>query len=251
MFKKNKKGEIYASKDSEVKEYHKLKKINQKILNLSDNFWNWPSATTLTRPSLARILHLNDLYKQNLNNCGHIIEFGVQYGTSSLMLYNLREIYEPNNYNRKIISFDTFEGFKNISSYDSNNSKIGDYNTCKDYEKTLNEIFESNQKLNSKTNIKKHSIIKGDASVTFKNWSKNNKGIIISLAILDMDIFKPTFEVLKILKKHLTKGSIIAFDEINHEKFPGETIALMKSFKLEEINLIQSKFLTHAAWFKI
>ena len=251
MFKKNNKVEVYSSKDTEIKEYEKLKKINQKILDLSDNFWNWPSATTLTRPSLARILHLNDLYKENLNNTGHIIEFGVQYGTSSLILYNLREIYESNNYNRKIISFDTFKGFRNLSSYDSSKSKIGDYSTSENYEKTLNEIFEINQKLNSKTNIKKHSIIKGDASLTFKNWSKKNKGAIISLAILDMDIFKPTFEVLKYLKKHLTKGSIIAFDEINHEEFPGETIALMKSFKLENINLTQSKFLTHAAWFKI
>jgi hypothetical protein len=36
---------------------------------------------------------------------------------------------------------------------------------------------------------------------------------------------------------HLTKGSIVAFDEINHDNFPGETIALKEVVGTKTIQL--------------
>jgi predicted O-methyltransferase YrrM len=250
MSKKNTKGQSFKYSKTEIKLYQDLKKNLDKILRISSKFWNWPIVTTLTSPSISRLLHLNDLYIKNLKNAGSIIEFGVQYGTSSNILYNLRDIYEPQNYNRKIYSFDTFTGFTSISKNDSKKNKVGDYKTSSGYENILENILSINQRLNSKPNIKKHQIIKGDVCKTFKQWSKNNKHEIISMAIFDMDIFKPTNEVLKYIKNHLTKGSILVFDEINHADFPGETIALKKNFDLKNIKLNQSKFLTHACWFK-
>ena len=64
------------------------------------------------------------------------MEFGVQYGLSLSLLLKLRSIYEPFNYSREIIIFDTFEGFtKNLSSYESkNNWKKGDYGVPKNFE---------------------------------------------------------------------------------------------------------------------
>ena len=39
------------------------------------------------------------------------MEFGVQYGLS-LSYFKLRAIYEPYNYSREIIGFDTFKGLQ-------------------------------------------------------------------------------------------------------------------------------------------
>ena len=39
------------------------------------------------------------------------MEFGVRWGQNLITLNNLRGIYEPFNHSRKIIGFDTFEGF--------------------------------------------------------------------------------------------------------------------------------------------
>jgi len=57
-----------------------------------------------------------------------------------------------------------------------------------------------------------------------------------------MDLYKPTKECLKVIQKHLTKGSIVAFDELNYDIFPGETIALKEVFGLDKYKLIHTKY---------
>lgn len=41
-------------------------------------------------------------------------------------------------------------------------------------------------------------------------------------------------------KSHVTKGSIIAFDELNYSGFPGETIALKEVFGLDKYKIRRS-----------
>ena len=35
----------------------------------------------------------------------------------------------------------------------------------------------------------------------------------------------------------MAKGSIIAFDELNNEQWPGETMALLKEFNIKKYNI--------------
>ena len=70
-----------------------------------------------------------------------------------------------------------------------------------------------------------------------------NPQAIISMAIFDMDIYKPTKDVLSKLKPHLHKGSILVFDEFNCPHFPGETMAAMEELNFNEIEFLQSPFL--------
>ena len=70
---------------------------------------------------------------------------------------------------------------------------------------------------------------------------KSNQQTLISLAYFDMDIYKPTKLCLKAIKPHLTKGSIIGFDEPNSKDFPGETIAIKEVFGNINFKLYQSK----------
>ena len=51
-----------------------------------------------------------------------------------------------------------------------------------------------------------------------------------------MDMYEPTLEALKSSYKNMSKGSIICFDEINHEFWPGESLAVKDFFDIKKIN---------------
>lgn len=53
----------------------------------------------------------------------------------------LRGIHEPFNYNRKIIGFDTFEGFPSVTSEDGSNANIGDYGVVDNWITDLDEVL--------------------------------------------------------------------------------------------------------------
>lgn len=45
---------------------------------------------------------------------------------------------------------------------------------------------------------------------------------------------------LELLMERVTKGSVIAFDELNLKEFPGETIALMETIGLKKYSIKRS-----------
>ena len=59
----------------------------------------------------------------------------------------------------------------------------------------------------------------------------------MSLAIFDFDIYKPTKVALEAVKPHLVKGSILVFDELCDDIFPGETLALDEVFGLNNCRI--------------
>ena len=124
----------------------------------------------------------------------------------------MRDIYEPYNRNRKIIACDTFEGLKGITKKD-NIYKSNDFSTPKNYEKYLEKLLAIKEKFGALPNVKRYEILKGDASLTVKNFLKKNKETVIAMAFFDMDIYKPTKDVLKTILPYLVKGSILIFDD--------------------------------------
>jgi hypothetical protein len=46
------------------------------------------------------------------------------------------------------------------------------------------------------------------------------------MAYFDLDTYLPTRNALNSIKPYLTRGSILAFDELAHKLWPGETAAL-------------------------
>ena len=65
---------------------------------------------------------------------------------------------------------------------------------------------------------------------------------IISFAYFDFDVYEPTKKCLELIKPHLTKGSIIGFDELNDPDFPGETVALKESLGLNNVSIKRSQY---------
>jgi hypothetical protein len=62
---------------------------------------------------------------------------------------------------------------------------------------------------------------------------KENPQTIISLAYFDFDLYEPTKYCLEAILPHVTKGTVIGFDEVNDKTTPGETVAVREVFGLD------------------
>jgi hypothetical protein len=196
----------------------------------------------IRRQVLSRMLFFNELYQKIVNVHGIIMEFGVLWGQNLALLQSLRGIYEPFNHNRKIVGFDTFEGFTSVHERDGRSSlvKVGNYATTKGYEKYLAQVLDYHEQESPISHIKKYELVKGDASVQIAKYLKDNPETIVALAYFDMDMYEPTKKCLEAIRSHLTKGSVIGFDEINLHDFPGETQALKEVLGLDRYRIQRS-----------
>ena len=211
-----------------------------------------PNINTLlsSRQEISRILYYDQIYKNLLNKPGTIMEFGVQYGSALALLCKLRGIYEPYNYSRKIIGFDTFDGFQKDMDKEEKKFgwKKGDYSVPKNYQQVLEELLTLEEMSSPIAHIKKFELIKGDASKTIITYLKKNPETVIGMAIFDMDLYKPTKDVLQAIKNRLFKGSVLVFDETNHPEFPGQTKAILETIGLKNLKLNSFHGATYCSW---
>src|SRR4030042_1561460 len=75
-------------------------------------------AKYVPRQSLARFLLKTEMFKRVLDLQGSIVECGVLAGGGLMVWAELSAIFEPLNYQRRIIGFDTFSGFTELSPED-------------------------------------------------------------------------------------------------------------------------------------
>lgn len=205
----------------------------------------------LNSKNLSRILFMNHIYQLQINVHGVIMEFGTRWGQNMGLFASLRGIYEPFNRHKKLIAFDTFEGFPEITSEDGDSPMMrkGELSLTKDYNDYLNKVVENIENDNPLSHIKKFELVKGDATKTIHNYLNNNQETIVSLAYFDFDLYKPTKECLEAIRPRLTKGSVVAFDELNDPDSPGETLALMEVFGLENIKLRRFPYASRVSYF--
>ena len=193
----------------------------------------------ITSKNLSRILFFYEIYRRILNAHGIICEFGVRWGQTLSLLSALRGIFEPFNRHRKIVGFDTFEGFKGLCEKDgmSTGCNEGSFGVPENYEHYLAEILQLQEQLNPINHLNKFELVKGNAIETVPKYLDEHPETIISLAIFDFDIYKPTRAALEAIRPHLYKGSILVFDELCDDIFPGETIALREVFEINELKI--------------
>lgn len=195
----------------------------------------------LTSKNLSRILFMHHIYTLQIPVHGVIMEFGTRWGQNLALFAALRGIYEPFNRMKKIIGFDTFAGLKNVNLYGKNEDGStlheADFSCTLGYAKYLDRVMDFQEKDNPLSHVKKYSIQEGDASIQLEKYLKTFFETVISLAFFDFDIYQPTRNCLEMIKPHLVKGSVLAFDEICDHDAPGETKALNEVFGLNNIRL--------------
>ena len=180
----------------------------------------------LTRQTLSRINFMQQLYQMIVPVHGVIMEFGVRWGQNLALFSALRGMHEPFNYNRRIVGFDTFSGFPAVSSEDDGAVAVGDYAVSENWKDELDAVLnfhESNAPIPQK---KKFELVQGDATQTLPRYLTDHPETIVALAYFDFDIYQPTKACLEALLPHITRGTVLAFDELNCPEFPGETLAV-------------------------
>jgi len=205
----------------------------------------------LSSKNLSRILFMNYLFEKIIDVQGIVIEFGTRWGQNLALLASLRGIYEPFNRHRKIVGFDTFEGFPAVSEKDGKSDMMvkGSLAVTEKYVDYLVKVMEYNEQDNPLPHIKKFDIRVGDAVTEIDNYLKEFPETIIALAYFDLDIYEPTKKCLDAIHPHLVKGSVLGFDELNDPDSPGETMALKEVFGLNNIKLERYRYASRVSYF--
>jgi len=204
----------------------------------------------LTRSSLSQILFMNYLYSRILDVHGVVMEFGNRWGRNLALFSSLRNIFEPHNYGRKIIGFDTFEGFPSVAPEDGTapTTKIGALSVAPNYQQYLNELLEIHQRLSPRPDLPRFEIVKGNVETTLPKYLDAHPETIVALAYFDMDLYGPTKAALQAVMPYLTKGSVLGFDELCLAEFPGEAAAVREALDLSAHALIRTPYSNHQSY---
>ncbi len=201
----------------------------------------------LDRRLVTLLLTRIKLFESIIDIQGSIVECGVHRGNSLMTYYHLSSIFEPVAYNRKIIGFDTFEGFPSTTEKDPSEVPIGG---MKDTSfEHLSEWIALQDKNRSIGHIPKVELVRGDACQTIPNYVTRNPHLIVSLLYLDFDLYEPTLVALKHLLPLVPKGGLVGFDEANEKKWSGETVALKEAIGVSNINLKRFYFDAHVSYY--
>jgi Macrocin-O-methyltransferase (TylF) len=204
-----------------------------------------------TRQALSRILFIAELYREIIDVHGVIMEFGVRWGQNMSLFGSLRGIYEPFNYSRKVIGFDSFSGFPATTRQDGSGVSVGDYGVAQDYENHLDRVLEIQAAMSPLPHIRKYELVKGDAVSTVNQYIERNPHTIVALAYFDFDIYGPTKACIEAIMPRMVKGGILAFDELNCAAFPGETLAVLDTIGLGRFRLRRSPLAPLCSYMRI
>lgn len=202
---------------------------------------------------LARMKFMDHLYRKIINVPGIVIEFGTRWGQNAALFSALRGIYEPFNRYRKIVAFDTFEGFPCVSDKDGSSKLMekGALSVSENYYDCLDKIMQFHEMENPLSHLKKYELVKGDVTETFPLYLEKNPATIVALAYFDLDLYEPTKICLQGIRNHLVKGSIIGFDELSDPDSPGETLAVMEVLGLNNLPLRRLNYTSRTSYFAV
>lgn len=196
------------------------------------------------RQALSLFLAKNELFKEVVGVHGHIIECGVFLGGGLMTWAQLSAIYEPINHVRRVVGFDTFDGFPSISSKDIaaplpqlhegglKADSMADLNQC-------TRLYDKNRPIG---HIPRVELVQGDATKSIPDYLRDNPHLVVALLYLDFDLFEPTLTALDSFLPRMPKGAILAFDELNQKNWPGETLAVLKNPGLQNLRIRRFPF---------
>ena len=204
-----------------------------------------------TRQSIAKFLTKYEIFKKIKNVNGSIVECGVLHGSGLMAWAKLSSILEPVNHTRRVIGFDTFEGFTSVSEKDTKTGNSIHFGEGRmegsSYEelKKVIEMYDINRPLN---HIPKVELVKGDILKTAPTFLETHPHFVVSLLYLDVVIYEPTKAALEVFLPRMVKGSIIAFDELNADVYPGETLAVDEVVGLKNLKIRRFEFDSYVSY---
>jgi len=195
--------------------------------------------------ALAKIFFLHEAYQLIQRLPGDIYVFGVWLGQDMVLLESMRAMLEPYNASRTLVGFDTFSGYQGISEKDSVSDVIKQegYGVPASYADYLEKLLAYHRSENAMGHVVRHRLVVGDVSKTAANYVQEHAESIVALAYFDMALYEPTIAALKAIEGRLISGSVIAFDELNDPRYPGETQAFREWINQRDYKIIRSTIL--------
>ncbi|MCS7214369.1 MAG: TylF/MycF family methyltransferase [Candidatus Calescibacterium sp.] len=196
------------------------------------------------RQTLSLFLAKNEIFKKIIGIHGYIIECGVFLGGGLMAWAQLSAIYEPYNHIRRVVGFDTFTGFPELSDKDKYdpvlNAEEGGLATyALDDIKESIRLYDLNRPIG---HIPRVEIVVGDALKTIPDYVKNNPHLVVALLYLDFDLYEPTKVAIENFLPRMPKGAVIAFDELNQASWPGETLAVLETIGIRNLKIERFPF---------
>lgn len=181
---------------------------------------------------------------------GAVIECGVFRGNSLMLLLQLSLVLEPYAINRTFYGFDTFEGFRSIDPkhdpHDINEAMFSDTDLG-----ILKAASHLHDIVRPVSKIPKLHLVEGDIAETVPKFVRDNPGLLISLLILDTDLYDSTKVALQSFLPHMHKGAVVLLDEVCYSKFIGETIAFKEVCDLKNVQLRKFPFDSTCGYFQV
>ncbi len=212
--------------------------------NTGEKLLHWPKF--VSRQSVAVFLYKAALFERILGVHGSILEFGVWMGGGLFTWAHLSAVHEPVNYQRRIVGFDTFEGFPSVGDQDrvAGASALADVGAFavdgihEDIERAI-DLFDRNRSIG---HVPKIELVRGDVNETVPAYLEAHPHTVVSLLYLDLDLYQPTKRTIELLWDRVPRGGVIAFDEVNSPDWPGETQAVIETLGLGSLRLERVPF---------
>jgi hypothetical protein len=186
----------------------------------------------IRRQEISYFVANYELFKLILNVKGSIFYFGVYEGGGLMTYAHLSAAIEPYNHTRRIIGFDTFEGYPEIKAEDQTHNKKfktltkgGFSANALDELNQITGLYDANRALN---HIPKIQNIKGDIMETLPSFMASNQQTVASMIILTVNLYHPTKLALETLYPRMPKGGVVVIHSINEEFYPGATRAFFE-----------------------
>jgi len=208
------------------------------------------------RQALSYFLARNEIYQKIINVHGSILDFGVYRGGSLFTWMQLSSIYEPYNHIRKIVGFDSFEGFSELGVEDRG-AEGADlalkaqggmaYDGASEIRKGL-ELADLNRPLG---HVSKGTIVDGRLPLSCEQYIEAHPETIVAMANFGLGLYEPTLKLLELIRPRLIRGSVLVFEDLNQATWPGETRALLETFDSNKISISRVPYCPHISWVQI
>ncbi len=203
--------------------------------------------------ALAKLFFLHEAYQKIRHLPGDIFVFGVWLGQDVVVFESMRAMLEPYNASRKIVGFDTFGGYTGISAADavSDVIKPEGYTTEIGYKAYLEELLSYHRRENTMGHAVTHRLVQGDVTKSAQGYVDAHPACMVALAYFDMALYEPTIAALNAISERLMTGSVIVMDELNDERYPGETVAFREWARERDYMIARSEVLPDRSFITI
>lgn len=194
-----------------------------------DKQWDYENGFYLTShlTRLPKMLAHYESYKSIINLPGHIVECGVFKGASFIRFCTYREILES-PYSRKIIGFDAFGKFPEQNN-DNDQAFVERFEGLAGDGISVDEL----KAVFSHKGFNNYELIQGDITDTIPDYASNHPELKIALLHIDVDVYKPSVNILHQLFDRVVSGGLIAFDDFG--MVDGETRAIDEFFSERDV----------------